>query len=216
MKRILLFVALAAAVAAFVVPAASASVHVLPLSAQPNGWTYHQWHAIYNRRFLERDFRSFHSLLGTRNGQCGQKVGQVKAQLLPISVNGQLTSQCRIKSGTRLVVDVAGVIHIYGGPERLRNLVKAEWPDILSATLTLDGRALAPHVIQTPFIHAKLPYFNAKDLGVPKTTVSLISRDYFAILSPISRGWHTLVVSATYDTPDGLETDGMTFHLNVR
>lgn len=216
MKRLLLVAALTASVAAIVIPSASASVHVLPLSAQPNGWTYHQWHAIWNRRFLERDFRSFHSLLGTRDGQCGQKVGQVKAWLLPISVNGGLTAQCRIKSGTRLVVDVAGVIHIYGGPKRLKTLVDADWPDVLSATLTLDGRALSSHVIQTPFIHARVPYFNAQDLGVPKTTVSFISRDYFAILSPISRGWHTLVASATYDTPDGLETDSMTFRLNVR
>jgi len=216
MRRLLLVATVAAALAGFLIPAASASVRVLPLSAQPNGWTYHQWHAIYNQRYLARDFRSLHSLAADRNGQCGQRVGQVKARLLPISTGGALSATCRIQAGTRLVVDVAGAINIYGGPTRLRNLVRAGFSQIQSTSLTLDGWSLRPHVIQTPFIHADVPYYNAKVLGVPKTTISLISRDYFAILSPISRGWHTLVVSGTYATPSGWETDSITFHLNVR
>lgn len=214
MKRLLLIGALIGAIAAIAIPTASASVQVLPLSAQPNGWTYHQWHAIYNQRFLQRDFRSHHALAATRNGQCGQKVGQAKAWLLsqPV-VEGELTARCRIRAGTRLVVDVAGAIDVYGGPERLKAHVAAEFKSIGSPSLTLDGRSLTPHVIQTPFIHAKVGRYNAQSYGLPPGLWSLISRDYFAILSPISRGWHTLRISATY----GSQAPSVsTFWLNVR
>jgi hypothetical protein len=215
MKRLLLLAALAGTVAAIAIPAASASVHVLPLSAQPNGWTYHQWHAIYNRRFLQRDFRSLHALNMTRNGQCGQKVGQVKARLLPFPEADGLSAQCRIEPGTRLVVNPAGYIAIYGGPERLKAEATGNFPLIGSASITLDGRPLTPHVIQTPFVHAKVPYFNAQEIGVPKGLVSFISRDYFAILSPISAGLHTLSLSAVYNLPSGAQQTSVTFWLNV-
>ena len=58
----LLIAALTASVAAIVIPSASASTRVLPLSAHPNGWTYDQWNAIWARRSLQRDWRSLHSL----------------------------------------------------------------------------------------------------------------------------------------------------------
>jgi hypothetical protein len=218
MKRLLLSLTLAGTVAALAAPFGWSAVHVLPLSAQPNGWTYHQWHAIWNRRSLERDFRSHHALFASRNGQCGQKVGQAKAWLLPFRyvTQGELTARCRIKPGTRLVADIAGAIGVYGGPERLKAQVEAGWPAIQSVSLTLDGRVLTPHVIQTPFIHANLPHYNAQDLKLPQTTVSFISRDYFAILSPISRGRHVLRTSWTVDVGKGPETYSMTFRLNVR
>ena len=99
MKRLLLLLALAGAIAAVALPTASAAVHVLPLSAQPNGWTYHQWHAIYNRRYLQRDFRSQHAINMTRNGQCGQKVGEVKARLLPFPEVGRAQRELPDRAG---------------------------------------------------------------------------------------------------------------------
>ena len=216
MKRLLLLLALAGAIAAVALPTASAAVHVLPLSAQPNGWTYHQWHAIYNRRYLQRDFRSEHAINMTRNGQCGQKVGQVKARLLPFPEEDGLSASCRIEPGTRLVVNPAGSIAIYGGPKRLKAEARGAFPQIGSATITLDGRSLTPHVIQTPFVHANVPYYNAQALGVPRGLVSFISRDYFAILSPISAGLHTLTLSAVYNSPSGSTPTSVTFSLNVR
>ena len=50
MKRLLLVAALTASVAAIIIPSASASTRVLPLSAQQFGWTYDQWNAVYVRR----------------------------------------------------------------------------------------------------------------------------------------------------------------------
>ena len=216
MKRLLLLVALAGAIAAVTIPTASAAVHVLPLSAQPNGWTYHQWQAVYNKRFLERDFRSLHSLAMTRNGQCGQRVGQAKARLLPVPLFSGLSATCRIEPGTRLVVNPAGVINLYDGPKRLKALARAQFSGITSASITLDGRSLAPHVIQTPFLHARIRYHNAQEFGVPVGLVSFLSRDYFAILSPISAGLHTLTVSAVYTFPGGSDPVSATFRLNVR
>ncbi len=127
-----------------------------------------------------------------------------------------MTANCRIEAGTRLVVDVAGAIGLYAGPERLKAYVAGEFASITATSLTLDGRPLTPHEIQTPFIHAALPAFNARVFGLPKTTVSLVSRDYFAILSPIPRGLHVLTQSATYDPGSGPQTYSMTFYLNVR
>jgi hypothetical protein len=216
MKRLLLFLALAGTVAALAVPAASSAVRVLPLSARPNGWTYLQWYVIYSQRSFERDFRSLHSLFTYRNGQCGQKVGQAKAVLLPFPFEGDVTARCRIEPGTRLVVDVAGAIGFYGRPAQVLAQVEAGWNALLAHSLTLDGRSLTPHVLQTPFVHVRLPHFNAQELGLPQTTVSFIARDYFAILSPIGRGWHTLTMSNTYATPDGPLTATATFLLNVR
>ena len=216
MKRLLLLVALAGAIAAVTIPTASAAVHVLPLSAQPNGWTYHQWHAVFNRRFLERDWRSLHSLAMFRNGQCGQRVGQAKARLLPTPAFAGLSATCRIEPGTRLVVNPAGAIFIYDGPKRLKALARTEFAGIRSPSITLDGRALSPHVIETPFLHARMRYYNAQEFGVPVGLVSFVSRDYFAILSPISAGWHTLTVSAVYTFPGGSDPVSATWRLNVR
>ena len=75
MKRLLLLLALAGAIAAVAIPTASAAVRVLPLSAHPNGWNYDQWHTNYIRRALQKDLRSLHSLFAIRNGTCGQRVG---------------------------------------------------------------------------------------------------------------------------------------------
>ena len=218
MKRLLLLLAVAGAVTALAIPTASAAVHVLPLSAHPNGWTYHQWHAIWNIRSFERDFRSNHSLYPGRNGQCGQKVGQAKAWLLPYQAGfqDQLSALCRIKPGTRLVLDAAGAIGLYAGPERVKAQLEAAWSDIKAVSATLDGRTLRLHVIRSPFLHFKLPYYNARELDLPATTVSFMARDYFAILSPIPRGLHTLRTSATYDFGSGPETYSMTLWLNVR
>jgi hypothetical protein len=59
-----------------------------------------------------------------------------------------------------------------------------------------------------------MPYYNAQIFGVPKTLVSFIARDYFALLSPLSPGWHTVTTTTTFTNPN--ETFTMTLRLNVR
>ncbi len=174
MKRLLLIAALTASVAAIVIPSASASTRVLPLSAQPNGWTYDQWHAIWARRSLQRDWRSLHSLVATRNGTCGQKVGQARAWMLPVSGDGALAATCRIRPGTRLALSAGGIFTIYGGPKNLNGTINRYWPDLLSVGLWVDGVSLTPHLMKTPFLHARVPYYNAQLFGVPKTLISFV------------------------------------------
>lgn len=218
MKRLLVLIALVGALATIAIPAASASVRVLPLSSQQFGWTYQQWNAVYTKRLFERDFRSHHALLASHNGDCGQRVGgQEHARMLPTPFDGlSLSASCRIRPGTYLVVGVNGVTAFYAGPKKLSSLVDRDWADVVGYSLTVDGHNLAPHVLKTPFLHARLPYYNAQVIGLPKTTVSYVVKDAFAILSPLSRGHHTLVTSMTFDHPGELHTDSMTFHLNVR
>ena len=107
-------------------------------------------------------------------------------------------------------------IQIYAGPKRLKALARANFSAITSPSITLDGRSLAPHVIQTPFLHARVRHHNAQDFGVPVGLVSFVSRDYFAILSPISAGLHTLTISAVYNSPEEAFPVSATFRLNVR
>lgn len=214
MKRLLLVAALTASVAAIVIPSASASTRVLPLSAQPNGWTYDQWNAIWMRRALQRDFRSLHSLLAFRDGTCGQKVGQARAWLLPVSAVGDLSATCRLRPATRLAINVGGIFDIYKGPKRLNATIDGVWSDLLSVGLSVDGVNLTPHLLKTPFLHARVPYYNAQVLGVPKTLISFVSKDYFALLSPLSPGRHTVTTTSTFTNPNTTYT--MTLHLNVR
>ena len=214
MKRLLVLLALAGALAAIAIPSSSAAVRVLPLSAHPNGWNYDQWHTNYWRRALQKDLRSLHSLLAIRNGTCGQKVGQARAWMLPVSADGSLSATCRVRPGTRLALSAGGIFSLYAGPEKLNSDIDHIWSDLVSASLWVDGVRLSPHLLRTPFAHARMPYFNAQVFGVSKTLVSFVSRDYFALLSPPSPGWHTVVTSTTFRNPD--QTFTMTIRLNVR
>ena len=214
MKRLLLLLALAGAIAAVAIPTASTAVRVLPLSAHPNGWNYDQWHTNYIRRALQKDLRSLHSLFAIRNGTCGQKVGQARAWLLPTSVIGSLSATCRIRPGTRLALTTGGIFSLYAGPEKLNSDIDRVWSDLVSTSLSVDGVSLRPHLLRTPFAHARMPFYNAQIFGVSKTLVSFIARDYFALLSPLSPGRHTVTTSVTFRNPD--ETFTMTLRLNVR
>ena len=59
-----------------------------------------------------------------------------------------------------------------------------------------------------------MPFFATQIFGVSKTLVSFVARDYFALLSPLSPGRHTVTTSSTFRNP--AETFTMTLRLNVR
>ena len=121
---------------------------------------------------------------------------------------------CRIRPGTRLALSAGGIFTIYGGPKNLNGTINRYWPDLLSVGLWVDGVRLTPHLMKTPFLHARVPYYNAQLFGVPKTLISFVSKDYFALLSPLSPGWHTVTTTTTFTNPNTTYT--MTLHLNVR
>jgi hypothetical protein len=190
---------------------------VLPPSAEPMQMSYELWAVQWTKMALQRDPRSPTALLAFSNGKCGVAFG--KAWLLPASVTGQLVSRCRIPAGKVIVVVVGTNGAVGGHPRDLRSAVRSAMKATRDVRLAVDGRDLGPgYVTWTPLFIVKLPRHNI--FGPPSATnpsglANVVAANFQAILSPLRPGSHTITTTATYPTPDGPSTQGITFHLTV-
>jgi hypothetical protein len=215
MKR--LIVVTVAGVLAASASAPVAGARVLPPSAEPMQMSYELWAVQWTKMALQRDPRSPTALLAFSNGKCGVAFG--KAWLLPASVTGQLVSRCRIPAGKVIVVVVGTNGAVGGHPRDLRSAVRSAMKATRDVRLAVDGRDLGPgYVTWTPLFIVKLPRHNI--FGPPSATnpsglANVVAANFQAILSPLRPGSHTITTTATYPTPDGPSTQGITFHLTV-
>lgn len=212
MRRALL-IALVVAVS-FALAAPSAFGRLLDPDERLMGLNYEQWDIKWGQAQAKRSILSENSLIAVRGNKCGLQVG--KAWLLPASIAPvNLTYSCTIPRGLHLVFPVAGYVEWGVGPEKLRQRVEAGFRGIKSIFLTFDGVSLSPPIVRTPMFHVTVGYRNG--LGVPAGTISMMSKDYFAILTPPRPGHHTIAVGGHFDLPgQGTFDLTSTFRLTVR
>lgn len=206
-------IAVAVAVVALAAPAAFG--RLLSPGERLMGMSYEQWDIEWGQAQAKRSIQSKNSLIAVRGNKCGLQVA--KAWLLPVSVttSTSLTFTCAIPRGLHLVFPVAGVVWWGMGPNKLRQLVNRDFKAIKSVSLSFDGEALSPPIASTPMFHVTVGYRNG--LGVPAGTVSMMSKDYFAILTPPAPGRHTIVAGGVFDVPgQGIFELTSTFNLTVR
>jgi hypothetical protein len=153
------------------------------------------------------------ALLAVRGGRCGFAWSQ-RVWLLPASVNGLLSVNCRIPADKYLIFPVAGILSWGLPPAALRADVKEGFKLITKAELTLDGRTLRPgYVTQTAPFNVRLPVANP--LGEPAGLVTMMFRSHFVVFSPLSKGQHTITTVGVFsDAPS--DPLGMTYRLTVR
>ena len=209
------FIVAAVAVVLAAVAAPGASARLVPPDASPFGRTYAAWDVIWGTAQAKRSLQSEKSLLAVRGNRCGFAWSQ-RVWLLPASINGLITVQCRIPAGMFLVFPVAGVVAWGEHPDVMRADIRAIFPTIIDSRITVDGRNLGRgHVTRTPVYAVDVPAGNA--FGEPAGGLSIMSKDYFAVISPLPRGEHTVTSFGSFDPPDGPVFDlGMTFQLTVR
>jgi hypothetical protein len=211
LRRAVLTIAIGVAMAAVAAPGAAA--RLVPPSDSPFGHTYAAWDVVWGTAQAKRSLQSRNSLLAMRANRCGFAWSQ-RVWLLPASINGLITVSCRIPAGMYLVFPVAGVVAWGEHPDVMRADVRAAFPTILDSRVTVDGRDLGRgHVTRTPVYTVKVPAGNV--FGEPAGLLSLISTDYFAVLSPLPRGAHTVSAWGLFDSPGGASELGMTFNLRV-
>jgi hypothetical protein len=177
------------------------------------GLSYEQWDIKWGQAQAKRSILSESSLIAVRGDKCGLQVG--KAWLLPVSIVPEsLTFTCTIPRGLHLVFPVAGFVEWGFGPSKLRQKVEAGFQAIKTVFLTVDGVALSPPVVRTPMFHVTVGYRNG--LGVPAGTISMMSKDYFAILTPPQPGQHTIALGGHFEVPgQGVFDLTSTFRLTV-
>jgi hypothetical protein len=167
------------------------AARLLPLDARPHGMTYLQWDIAWNAAQARRSIAAATSLVATDGTRCGLQRGRVR--LLPVSLLGGTTFRCTVPHGTLLAFPVAGYVSWGLSPRKLRNRVRIGFARIREVRLAVDGRRLQPgHVIATPVFVVGLPVRNS--LGAPPGPISMMSRDFFAILTPLTAGRHELTV----------------------
>lgn len=210
MKRFLFAGATVLTVVALLAPVAGARMELLPLSARPNGYTYHQWHILWDNASFNRSIQSRNSLIAVRGNKCGFAIGSV--WLLPVSINPEILNiSCTIPRGKRLALVVGGIFDIGKNEARLRATMASAWPMFVSSSLTVDGRPLRPgYVLQTPLVHVRMPLRNSYD--VPPGLTAYMTRERFAILSPPGPGRHLISTRATFT---GFGTPGVDYHLTI-
>lgn len=176
--------------------AEGAAARLLPLDARPLGMTYEQWDIAWNSAQAKRNLAAETSLVATDGTRCGIQRG--RARLLPVSLLGGTTFRCSIPRGSLLVFPVAGYVSWGYPPTKLRASVLAGFDRIRDLQLVLDGHGLTPgHVLTTPVYVVGLPVRNS--LGAPAGPISMMSKDAFAILSPLPPGRHTMEVRIRFD-----------------
>ena len=220
MRRTSGVLVVAALAAALFAPTASSQSsdrpRLLPLNREVSGLTYRQWDVVWGRTQAVTPVGAKQSLAVTRSGRrCGVQVGRVR--LLPVSFGGLLTAHCTIPAGTFLVFPVTGYLASAERPQALLAEVRAAFAAIVRARLTVDGRVVQPpgHVVTTPAYRVNLPARNG--LGISAGPEWLLSRDYFAILSPLAVGTHTVRTLGVIDPPDQPRFSiGMTYRISVR
>ena len=204
--------AIAVAVAATALLAPSASARLVPPSDSPFGRTYAGWDVVWGTAQARRALASRNSLLALRGDRCGFAWSQ-RVWLLPASINGLITVNCRIPAGMYLVFPIAGVVEWGKSPEKMRQSVRSAFRAIRDVRLTVDGRDLGRgYVTRTPVYVTEVPPNNV--FGWPAGSLSLMSKDYFAVLSPLAKGRHTVTAVGTFANPT--TTLGMTYRLTVR
>jgi hypothetical protein len=204
----------------FLVPATSSQAtgtpRLVPVSASVAGLTYRQWDVRWGRTQALTPVGAPNSLALTRSGRrCGVQLGNVR--LMPVSFGGRLTARCTIPAGTFLVVPVTG--YLASGESRRGLLAEAReaFEAIERARLTVNGRTVEPpgHVVTTPAYRVNLPRRNG--LGVAAGPEWLLSRDYFAILSPPAVGTHTVTTLGVVRPPGQARFSlGVTYRITVQ
>lgn len=176
--------------AAWLAPESTAA-RLLPLSARPHGMTYLQWDIAWSTAQARRSLAADTSLVATDGTRCGLQRGRVR--LLPVSLLGGTTFRCAVPRGSLLAFPVAGYVAWGLPPSKLRSRVRTGFERIRGVRLVVDGRRLQPgHVVATPAYVVGLPARNS--LGAPPGPISMMSKDFFAILSPLSPGRHRISV----------------------
>jgi hypothetical protein len=210
LPKLVLATALAAAVVAVAAPGASA--RLVPPRDSPFGRTYAAWDVVWGTAQARRVLASRNSLLALRGNRCGFAWSQ-RVWLLPASINGLITVNCTIPAGMYLVFPIAGVVEWGKSPEKMRQSVRSAFRAIRDVRLTVDGRDLGRgYVTRTPVYVTEVPPNNV--FGWPAGSLSLMSKDYFAVLSPLAKGRHTVTAVGTFANPT--TTLGMTYRLRVR
>ncbi len=188
---------------------------LMPLDGRVLGLTYRQWDVVWGRTQAVTPVGAPRSLGLTRSGRrCGVQIG--RARLLPVSFRGLLTARCTIPAGTFLIFPVTGYVDSGERPQGLLASVRRNFRAIEQARLTVDGRSVQPgHVVTTPAFRVNLPSPNG--IGIPPGPEWLLSKDYFAILSPPSLGTHTITTLGVFDPPDQPQFSlGVTYRITVR
>ena len=207
MKRKLAFIAMAAVVAALVIPSGALSARVLPAGAKPGGDTYTQWAVSWLSEGLRRSPASENALLTLNGGKCGFARG--KMWFLPdVFRVAFLRSTCDIPRGMTIFVPVAWYIDT-ATKKHLgqRRGIRGAFTE---ASLTVDGHDLGSgRWIASPVFSVDLPLRNA--FGVPPGTWNFFTNGYFAILAPLAPGRHVVATRATFAGFTG----GYTFNLNI-
>jgi hypothetical protein len=210
-SKIVLAIAVVVAATTLLAPAASA--RLVPPGDSPFGHTYASWHVVWGKAMARRSLESRNSLLALRGNRCGFAWSQ-RVWLLPVSINGLITANCRIPADKYLVFPIAGIFGWGEGPETLRQDVREGFKLISSAKLSVDGRSLRPgFVTRTPAFVGEVPAGNA--FGEPAGLLSMMFKSYFVVLSPLSKGEHTITTLGTF-SDDPSNPLGMTYRLTVR
>ena len=121
---------------------------------------------------------------------------------------------CTIAADKYLVFPITGILGWGSGPEIMRGDVREGFKLISKAGLTIDGRTVRPgYVTRTPAFVAEVPRQNA--FGEPAGFLSMMFKGYFAVLSPLSEGTHTITTLGTF-SDDPSNPLGMAYRLTVR
>jgi hypothetical protein len=213
-RRWLIVVLCLGMVAAIAAPAAGA--RILPRDAKPMGMSLRLWTVTYLRAALQRPAGAGNALFVRSNGKCGSAFGKV--WFLPDAAPpDELVTHCVIPRGKLLFVPGAYLagpafrgVGENGIAPNSRHLIEA-------SRIWIDGRlAGSGHYLRTPVFDAVLPLHNS--VGAPPGLWNSLADGYFAILSPLSPGEHTVVQNAHYAAAFGepAASSSFTYHLTVR
>ena len=192
----------------------TAGARILPRDAKPMGVSLKLWTVTYLRAAVQRPVGAGNSLLVSSNGKCGSAFGKV--WFLPDAAPpDELVTHCVIPRGKLLFVPGAYLI----GPATLQGIEQAltNRRFLAESRIWVDGRLVGSgHYLRTPVFDAVFPLHNV--FGAPPGPVSAIASGYFAILSPLSPGQHTVVQNAAYHPAYGAPAgaSSFTYHLTIR
>jgi hypothetical protein len=208
MRKLLLLVALASALAATLVPAAGAN-RVLPASATPMEMSLDVWVATYMRAGLKRSPAAETALFTVNGGKCGFAFGKV--WFLPdVFRPAQLETTCAIPRGKLVLVPGANLV----APASRRNIDvrhDAVRATIESSEIWIDGASIGTgHWVSAPVFPAVLPIRNA--VFAPPGLWNNLVDGYYVIVA-LSPGRHTIVTESVYNDPR--EVYGYTYNLTV-
>jgi hypothetical protein len=208
MRRLLVVLAAASLIGAFLVPTAASAqkAHVFPPNAHPFGASYGEWQARWFEWFIEIP-APVNPFFDETGALCGTNQSGPVWFLAPVSHPGTTTRACTVPTGTGIFVQGLGnecsnvePPPFFGATEaELRACAAAGFEEFFgdaTTVITVDGvtvSGLDRYRTQTPLFSYTLPADNL--YGLPPTTATRAISDGTAVLvKPLAPGAHRIVV----------------------